>query len=202
MSILILATSGSRGELALARPDGGLRVHPLADGAARGRGVMPAVRALLGDEGPAGIDGVVVDVGPGSFTGVRVGVTTAKTLAYSLGVPVVGVLSLEALAEEAPAAEAVVAVRDAGRGRLYYAHYGPATEGERALLGGPGRETEAEIARRTEGAGRREGDAGAAAFLAVGRRRLAASGALSPHVLAPIYLQASAPERRRAGEEA
>ncbi len=201
MSILILATSGSRGELALTRPGGGLAVEPLAEGAARGRGVMPTIRRLLGDEGPAGLTGIVVDVGPGSFTGVRVGVTTAKALAFSLDVPVVGVLSLRAMAEMVDADEEVVTVRDAGRGGLYYAHYLPSEGGDRPLRAGPGRAF-AEDVQRLAGDVRIVDEAcGADAFLAIGERLLASGRAVPPHVLAPVYLQASAPERKRAGEK-
>lgn len=62
--------------------------------------LMPAIRSLFDevDMMPKDLDRIVVDHGPGSYTGVRIGVTTAKTMAYSLNIPVVGVSSLEALA--------------------------------------------------------------------------------------------------------
>lgn len=43
------------------------------------------------------IDGIIISLGPGSFTGLRIGVTSAKTLAWTLGVPIVGISTLEAL---------------------------------------------------------------------------------------------------------
>lgn len=60
---------------------------------------MPAIEALMRDCGvsPKQLTKIVVAKGPGSYTGVRIGVTIAKTLAWSLGIPIVGVSSLEIL---------------------------------------------------------------------------------------------------------
>ena len=62
--------------------------------------VMPGIERLLGDcdMKPADIDKIVVAKGPGSYTGVRIGVTIAKTLAWTLNIPLVGISSLEVLA--------------------------------------------------------------------------------------------------------
>lgn len=59
--------------------------------------VMPAVEMILSECGvsPKELDKIVVAKGPGSYTGVRIGVTIAKTLAWSLDIPLVGVSSLE-----------------------------------------------------------------------------------------------------------
>jgi tRNA threonylcarbamoyladenosine biosynthesis protein TsaB len=71
---------------------------------------------------------LVVDVGPGLFTGLRVGVATAKALGQALGRPVVGLTSLEVLAAaafDAGAAGEVVAVVDARRGEVFAGRFAP-----------------------------------------------------------------------------
>ena len=70
------------------------------------------------------IDAVAVSVGPGSFTSVRVGVTIAKSLAYSMKVKIVGVSSLEVLAMNIPGTEkSICSVIDAKRDEVYSAVY-------------------------------------------------------------------------------
>ncbi|MDR6120604.1 tRNA threonylcarbamoyladenosine biosynthesis protein TsaB [Bacillus sp. SLBN-46] len=62
--------------------------------------IMPAIETLMSDceRVPADLTKIVVAEGPGSYTGVRIGVTIAKTLAWTLNIPLVGVSSLEILA--------------------------------------------------------------------------------------------------------
>lgn len=74
----------------------------------------------------AELDAIAVAVGPGSFTGIRVGVATARGLALALGVPAIGVTALDALAEEARqafAGRSVLAAIDARREEIYVATY-------------------------------------------------------------------------------
>lgn len=82
----------------------------------------------------AGVRLVACDVGPGSFTGVRIGVASAKGVAEGLGVPLCGVVSLEAMAAQArasaPPGALVASAIDAKKGELYVAVY----DGDRALL--------------------------------------------------------------------
>lgn len=73
--------------------------------------LMPALERVMLDAGwdPAsGVDGIAVALGPGSFTGLRIGVVTAKALSYAWGVPVAGVPTLEAMAYQAGDAGAVI----------------------------------------------------------------------------------------------
>ncbi|MBU9723679.1 MULTISPECIES: tRNA (adenosine(37)-N6)-threonylcarbamoyltransferase complex dimerization subunit type 1 TsaB [Bacillaceae] len=88
--------------------------------------LMPAIRALMEevDLTPNRLDRIVVSEGPGSYTGVRIGVTTAKTMAWSLKIPVVGVSSLEVLAQNGRHFNGYISpFIDARRGQVYTGLY-------------------------------------------------------------------------------
>lgn len=93
------------------------RIEPMSRG--HQERLAPLVAEVMGEAG-AGfdqLDRIAVTVGPGSFTGLRVGLAFAKGLSAALGVPAIGVGSLEALAQ--PHAGRVLAVLDAKRGQVY-----------------------------------------------------------------------------------
>jgi len=105
-------------------------------GPARQESVTPLLQELLtrSDLTMSQIGGVAVGVGPGLFTGLRVGVETAKTLAQVSGVPIVAVTSLDALAHPMRhSPRLIAAVIDARRGEVFSAIY-------RAVPGGVVRE--------------------------------------------------------------
>ncbi len=82
-------------------------------------GILAAARWRLAD-----LEGLAVAIGPGSFTGLRIGVSTVKSLAFSPGKPVVGVPTLDALAWTLPfAAHPVCPLLDAKKGEVYTALY-------------------------------------------------------------------------------
>jgi tRNA threonylcarbamoyladenosine biosynthesis protein TsaB len=88
--------------------------------------LMSAVDRLLADCGlaPADLDGLAVSVGPGSFTGLRVGIATVKALAMALDLPVAAVPTLDALASRLPFADAPVCpILDARKGEVYLSLY-------------------------------------------------------------------------------
>ncbi|MCO1654917.1 tRNA (adenosine(37)-N6)-threonylcarbamoyltransferase complex dimerization subunit type 1 TsaB [Pseudonocardia humida] len=97
--------------------------------------LMPGVLAACADAGAklAEVDAVVTGVGPGPFTGLRVGMVTAAALGDALGVPVHGVGTLDAIAADVAAGEPLVVVTDARRREVYWAAY----DGAGTLLDGP-----------------------------------------------------------------
>lgn len=94
--------------------------------------LVPAIDFCFHQVGwsPGDLDGVVVDVGPGLYTGIRVGVATAQGLAAAFGIPVVPVPSVDALALEARTGHRLIwAVVDVRRGEVAVARYRPVPGG-------------------------------------------------------------------------
>lgn len=89
-------------------------------------GAMPAIEELLQKAGvkPAELDAIAISEGPGSYTGVRIGVTIAKTLAWTLQKPLVGISSVQSLAANAQlSSDVVCALFDARRQHVYAGAY-------------------------------------------------------------------------------
>jgi len=118
---LALEASQTSAAVALLGP-AGLRIErPLPTGERSAKGLAPAIQALLAEarRSLSELGLIAVTIGPGSFTSLRVGVTTAKTLAYALETPVIGIGSLDALASQVPPGTVVDVGIDAGRGQVY-----------------------------------------------------------------------------------
>lgn len=130
MTGLVLAIDTTGARCGAAVTDAGGRVLAFRDpviGRGHAEQLMPIVEEALKEAGAGWPDlaRIAVSVGPGSFTGLRVGVAAARGLALALGIPAVGVATLEALAEPFRHAGPVLAAMDAKRGEVYLAVYGP-----------------------------------------------------------------------------
>ena len=190
MLVLVVDTATPAVTAALAQVDpAGVAVvaqRVTVDARAHGELLAPAIAAVLAEAGvkPAALAAVVAGVGPGPFTGLRVGLVTAAALAHTLDVPAYGVCSLDALG--AATTGRVLVATDARRSEVYWALY---ADGVR--VGGP--------------AVGRPADIGAVADRAVGDGALRYAGVLGlpvadePRYPPPARLAALAADRVRAG---
>jgi tRNA threonylcarbamoyladenosine biosynthesis protein TsaB len=105
----------------------------LGERTSRAATVLEDVDALLRQAGAhtRELEGIAVGTGPGSFTGIRIGLATARGLALALGVPVAGVSTLDALSAGAPGAVPVI---DARRGEVFVLLEAPRALAPTALL--------------------------------------------------------------------
>lgn len=105
--------------------DGAVVAHRRSEAGGRhAETLVPMLREIAAEGGTtlAAVDAFAVTVGPGSFTGIRIGLSTARGLALAGKRPLIGLSTLEVLAAGVPAGERdgpVLAALDAGRGRLY-----------------------------------------------------------------------------------
>jgi tRNA threonylcarbamoyladenosine biosynthesis protein TsaB len=179
--------------------------------------ILGMVDAVLREAGIGigAVGGIAVTIGPGSFTGVRIGVSVAQGLAFGAGLRVVGVTTLEALAEQArrAGAAAVLACLDARMGEVYWACFEGRAADAAVGLGvpavGPPGSVRVPFSGPFTGIGRGFGaypelhtlaglqlPAGATESLPraadvarLGARRLAAGGGVDPAELTPLYVR-------------
>ena len=129
---LAIETSGRIGSIALARDGTVVAADHFPHGLRHSAETLPRIDALCRGQGwsAADLDEVYVSVGPGSFTGLRIGVTLAKALAMATGARLVAVPSVDVLARNAPGGAAnVVVVLDAKRGQVYAARFSVSADG-------------------------------------------------------------------------
>lgn len=161
MMVLAVESSTELAGVALADEAGVLGTVTVSRGRHHAESIAPAIEFICrrAEVGLSSLDVIGVDVGPGLFTGLRVGVGTAKALAFALERPLVAVGSLEVLAHAVAASGTapgtlVVPVVDARRGEVFAARFRATVEGlsceqsevrrtpealaaELAVLGGP-----------------------------------------------------------------
>jgi tRNA threonylcarbamoyladenosine biosynthesis protein TsaB len=131
LRILAIETSGRLGSVALLEIEGDRKIvaaeRRTPDGERTARSLLPTIRQLLREHAwrPAEVNLVCVTTGPGSFTGLRIGVVAAKTFAYATGARLVGVHTLAAIAAgvDPRGPEQLWTVLDAQRQELFVASF-------------------------------------------------------------------------------
>ena len=122
MKILGIDTSTPIGSIALIDGDNLVAEHTLNIVQEHSSRLMPAIDSVLkwGNITVDGLDGCAVGVGPGSFTGIRIGVATIKSLCYALDKPIVRVSTLEAIAYNLRWTNGIICpLLDARRSEIY-----------------------------------------------------------------------------------
>lgn len=180
------------------------------DARRHGELLLPAVDRVLTEAGLKldAVTGIVVGVGPGPYTGLRVGLVTAATFASALGVPVHGLCTLDGLAYASGIEEPFVVATDARRKEVYWARY----ENARTRVGDAAVDRPADIAEQVAGlpvvgAGARlypeafpdardpeHQSAGALAALAAERLAASASGTTHTGFLDPLPMYLRRPD--------
>lgn len=126
MKILALETSAKAVSAAVCENGKILAAGYQDTGLTHSRTLMPIVEHILKntDLTPKDVDAIAVSVGPGSFTGIRIGVSAAKGLAFALDKPAIGVSTLAALARNLSCVEGIViGAMDARRNQVYNANF-------------------------------------------------------------------------------
>ncbi|MFF2922990.1 tRNA (adenosine(37)-N6)-threonylcarbamoyltransferase complex dimerization subunit type 1 TsaB [Streptomyces celluloflavus] len=128
--MLLLALDTATPAVTVALHDGSrvLAESRQVDARRHGELLLPAVDRVLAEAGRTldAVSDIVVGVGPGPYTGLRVGLVTAETFGAALDVPVHGLCSLDGLAYAAGLTEPFVVATDARRKEVYWARYGDA----------------------------------------------------------------------------
>ena len=137
--MLLLAIDTSTSAITVAVHDGASVLAESSTIDARGHGehLAPAIVTVLREAGRSAPDvtAVVAGLGPGPFTGLRVGLVTARTFALARGIPVLGLCSLDALAHQAwregavAAGQSLVVATDARRKEVYWSRFEVTPEG-------------------------------------------------------------------------
>ncbi|MDQ3952103.1 MAG: tRNA (adenosine(37)-N6)-threonylcarbamoyltransferase complex dimerization subunit type 1 TsaB [Actinomycetota bacterium] len=132
MLVLGIECSTPQASVAIGSEQGVVASALVSRGATHNEFLLPAIRFCLDETGLGyrNLGGIAVSLGPGLFSGMRVGVATAKALAQTLSVPVVGMASLDLVAYEVRhTSKTICAVLDARRNEVFYAFYRPSPGG-------------------------------------------------------------------------
>lgn len=123
---LLIETSGRTGRAGLARGGAVVRSRTLDETRRLARDLAPNIAEMLKEESlaPKDVAGVMVSIGPGSYTGLRVGIASAKTFAFATGCPLIAVPTFAAVSREVPESDRETWVfADALQGLVYIQRY-------------------------------------------------------------------------------
>lgn len=137
MLILGIETATQQVSVAIGGHEGVIGLVEISRGRRHAETLVPAIDFLCAQAqlGLEDVSIIAVDVGPGLFTGMRVGLATAKALAFALRVPMIGISSLDLLAfPHRRADRVVVPVVDARKGEVFYSMYRPVPGGVQQVL--------------------------------------------------------------------
>ncbi|MCA1840923.1 MAG: tRNA (adenosine(37)-N6)-threonylcarbamoyltransferase complex dimerization subunit type 1 TsaB [Actinomycetota bacterium] len=126
MLVLGLETSTSQSSVTIGSEQGIIGSCLVGRGASHGEFLLPAVEFIMSQANLTyrNLSAVAVGLGPGLYTGMRVGITTGKTIAQALSVPIIGVSSLDLLAFEVRYSNKLICpVLDAKRSEVFFAFY-------------------------------------------------------------------------------
>lgn len=125
MIVLGIETAGPRGDIALLIDDQPPRTAQIASARSLGAELAPTILRLLKQAGvkEQGPDLIGVDLGPGSYTSLRIGLAAAKGMAFGWSCPLLGISSTDAIVRQLPPAERVLCAIDASRGEVHAALY-------------------------------------------------------------------------------
>jgi tRNA threonylcarbamoyl adenosine modification protein YeaZ len=139
--VLLLAIDTSTTAITVAVHDGSRTLAEATTLDARGHAehLAPGITRVLDEAGalPGDLTDIVCGLGPGPFTGLRVGLVTARTLALVTGARLHGLCSLDALAYQAGVASELLVATDARRKEVYWATYAPGAAGLPLRVDGP-----------------------------------------------------------------
>jgi tRNA threonylcarbamoyladenosine biosynthesis protein TsaB len=123
---LLIESSGKVGHVGLARGDAVVRAMDLDSTRRHVRDLAATVNELLQSAGlmPKALSGVMVSIGPGSYTGLRVGIMSAKALSYATGCTLIAVPTFSAIVNRVPGeTNEVWVIADALQGQIYRQHF-------------------------------------------------------------------------------
>jgi len=223
--IAILETSHRSGWVALAQGPRLLAARQLNEARRHTRDLAPLLAELLGEQGwrARNLDGVIVSRGPGSYTGLRVGLISAKTLAYATGCALLAVDTFAAIAVQMPASvDQADVIADAQQDKLYVQRFARQPGGEtwsatnelrivafaewikirgsNAMIAGPGLEIFAARLPAELQVAQEYWLPRPESLLRLGLERLRKGQRDDPFAVEPLYLRPSSAEEKQMGE--